>query len=372
MMNVEERFSLIARKPTVEILTEERLKQALEQGIKLKHYIGFEISGYLHIGNSVLTCMKIVDFQKAGVETSIFLADWHSWINEKLGGDRDTIRRIAKGYFTSVMKKCIEAFGGDPNKTKFVLASDIYDNDYWALVVKIAKETTLNRTLRSITIMGRKSKENIPTAWLLYPMMQAADILFMDINLAHAGIDQRKIHVIATEVGEKIKGYKPIAVHHHLITNLALNWDIYKKIKESGNVKEAKEELSELKMSKSIPGSTFFVHDSEEKIRHVIKKAFCPQGETELNPVWEIVEYLIFRDEETEFTIVNEKTGEEKTYHNLQEIKQDWTSGKIHPLDLKNAVAEWLIDLLAPVRKYFLEGPGKKYLEEMENIRITR
>jgi tyrosyl-tRNA synthetase len=93
-------------------------------------------------------------------------------------------------------------------------------------------------------------------------------------------------------------------------------------------------------------------------------------GETELNPVWEIVEWLIFR-EETEFEIINEKTGEEKLYNTYEEILNDWKTGKIHPLDLKNAVSEWLIKILEPVRKYF-EGPGRKYLEEMENIKITR
>ncbi len=369
-MDIEEKISLITRKPVIETLTEDLLRHYLEQGVPLQHYIGYEISGYIHLG-SALGALKIVDFQEAGAKTRVFLADWHAWINNKLGGDIDTIRRVAKGYFTHAMKKVIEAFGGDPDKTEFVLASDIYDDDYWALVLKIGKEVNLSRALRSITIMGRKSKESVPTSWLIYPLMQAADIFYQGVNLAHAGIDQRKIHVITIEIGEKLAGYKPVAVHHHLITNLALPWDVYKKIKEGGNLKEAKEELSELKMSKSIPGSTFFVHDSEEKIRETIRKAFCPHGETELNPIWEIVEYVIFRDQKVEFTITNEKTGEERTYYTVDELREDWINKKIHPLDLKSAVADWLVKTFEPVRKYF-EGPGKKYLEEMENIKITR
>ena len=43
--------------------------------------------------------LKVKDFVEAGIECSIFLADWHTWINDKLGGDRETIKRVAVGYF---------------------------------------------------------------------------------------------------------------------------------------------------------------------------------------------------------------------------------------------------------------------------------
>ena len=378
MMDVEERFSLIAKKPTVEILTEERLKQALEQGVKLKHYIGFEISGFVHLGQGLYCMSKIVDLQKAGVETTIFLADWHSWLNGKLGGDLETIQKVAGGYFKEALSKCIETLGGDPGKTKFILGSELYEElnlEYWRYFIRCSLECTLSRIMKSTTIAGRKAKESVKFATLVYVPMQVADIYGLEVNIAHGGMDQRKAHVIAIDFGEKIGGYVPIALHHHLQTGLHITQDIREKLLQAK--KEGKRELFEdtiidIKMSKSKPETCIFIHDTEEDIKRKLRKAFCPQGETELNPVWEIVEYLIFREDETEFTIVNEKTGEEKMYNNLQELRQDWISGKIHPLDLKNAVAEWLVETLKPVRKYFLEGPGKKYLEEMNSIKITR
>ena len=45
----------------------------------------------------------------------MFLADWHSWVNDKLGGDRDTIRRVGGGYFTEGLKATFQAVGGDPS-----------------------------------------------------------------------------------------------------------------------------------------------------------------------------------------------------------------------------------------------------------------
>jgi len=53
-------------------------------------------------------------------------------------------------------------------------------------------------------------------------------------------------------------------------------------------------------------------------------------------------------------------------------LENAYAEKKIHPLDLKLAVAEELARLLEPARKYFLEGSGRKYLEEMQEIRITR
>ncbi|MGC9133048.1 MAG: tyrosine--tRNA ligase [Nanopusillaceae archaeon] len=414
---------LLWKKPSIEVLGDEKASK-IE---KFKHYIGYEISGYVHLGTGIVSGYKIIDILNFG-EANIFLADWHSIINNKLGGDIEIIRKVARGYFSEALKHSIKALGGDPEKVKFVLASEIYNNDYWMEVIKIGKNTTLNRVLRSITIMGRKAEESIPSSYLIYPLMQAADIMFQKVNIAHAGIDQRKAHVIAIEYADKIN-YPLIALHHQLITNLQLSYEVFQKLKE-GNKREAKEELSELKMSKSIPGSAIFVHDSPEEIKEKIKKAFCPAKETEFNPIWEILEYLIFRGqenyglikillekgykieelekidynlyeelknnnkinwekiyeyankesndlykysfEEVEFEIINQKTGERKVYDKLWELRKDWIEGKIHPLDLKNAVGNWLAQKLEPVYKYFNEGAGKKYKEEMDSVRITR
>jgi len=86
-MKVQERLELFKKWPTEEILTEEDLKKLLENGEKLKHYIGFEISGRIHLGTGIGCMQKLVDLQKADVECSVFLADYHAWINNKLGGN---------------------------------------------------------------------------------------------------------------------------------------------------------------------------------------------------------------------------------------------------------------------------------------------
>jgi len=376
--STKEKFDLI-KKNTEEIMTEEDLKSLLDSGIKIKHYIGFEISGKIHLGTGLMCMSKVKDFMDAGIDCSIFLADWHSWINDKLGGNRETIKKIAGGYFKEGLKASLKCFGGNPDKLKFILGSDLYHNNdsYWATMVDISKNTTLARMMRSITIMGRKEGESVDFAKLIYPPMQVADIFIQGINLPHAGLDQRKAQVIARDVALKIKTapltdqkgnqIKPVAVHHHLILGLGKPpvWPVPKE--------QLQELWSALKMSKSKPDTCIFIHDSPDEIKRKIKQAFCLEGEVEFNPILDWVKYLIFRDSKSKLEIKRpEKFGGDVVYTSYNNLEKDFAEKKLHPMDLKNAVAEKLIQILEPARKHFEQPKVKRMLEELEQLIITR
>ena len=377
-MDLEARLQLITRN-TEEIMTNEDLRLLLENGQKIKHYIGFEISGKIHLGTGLMCTAKIKDFMNAGVDTSIFLADWHTWINDKLGGDREVIKKVAVGYFKEGFKASLKCFGGDPDNLKFVLGSELYHNndDYWSTVIDVSKNTTLGRMQRSITIMGRKEGEGVDFAKLIYPPMQVADIFIQGINMPHAGLDQRKAQVIARDVALKLKvkplldtkgnKTKPVAVHHHLILGLGKPpvWPV---------PKEGLQELwSALKMSKSKPETCVFIHDSPEDIKRKINNAFCPEGEVQFNPVLDWTKYLVFRDKKSELLIERpEKFGGNITYNSYSKLEADFLEKKLHPMDLKNAVAEELVNLLEPARKHFEKPKVKEMLNELERLAITR
>ena len=373
-----DRVGLIARPPTEEVLTIERLKQYIDEGVKLRHYIGFEISGFVHLGTGLICMQKVADFQKAGVETIVFLADYHSWINRKLGGDLDTIRKVAGGYFKEALKMSLKAVGGDPDKVKFILGSEFYEKlgvKYLENVIRVSRRTTLSRVRRSITIMGRKHVEQLDFAQLLYVPMQVADIFSLEVNLAHGGTDQRKAHVIAIDIGEKEFGYKPVAVHHHLLMCLDIPPEARQRMLEAkrrGDRELFEETVIDIKMSKSKPKGAIFIHDTPQEIKAKIKKAFCPICETELNPVLELAKYIVFYNRTEPFEIVNKKTGEVRVFNTYEELEQAYSCREVHPADLKAAVAEELVKILNPIIKHFREGPGKKYLEEMKQITITR
>jgi len=158
-MSADKKLELI-RRNTSEIIGEDELKNMLKENEKLNHYIGFEISGQIHLGTGLMSMLKIKDFMDAGVDCSVFLADWHSWINDKLGGNPEIIKKFAVGYFKEGLKASLKCVGGNPKKLKFVLGSKLYHNNdlYWATFIEVSKNTSLSRMQRSITILGKKKK----------------------------------------------------------------------------------------------------------------------------------------------------------------------------------------------------------------------
>jgi len=209
-LDVTEKIELILRDPTEEVVTREELTNLLQTNNKPKHYVGIEISGFLHLGSLILTGFKINDFIKAGVKCTVFLADWHTFINNKLGGNWETIRKVSKYYEDAFKLFC-------PG-VEIVQGSELYESrkDYWSEVVQFSKHISLPRTMKTLTIMGRSEKEKLDLAQLFYPPMQAVDIHAMDLDIVHAGIDQRKIHMLVRDTFPKLKWKVPVAVHHKL------------------------------------------------------------------------------------------------------------------------------------------------------------
>ncbi len=372
-------IELIKRAPTEELLTEERILEHISSGKRFRHYIGFEISGFVHLGG-VISMQKVADFQEAGAETNVFLADYHTWINKKLGGDLTDIRRIGGTYFKESLKRSLEAVGGDSEKLNFVMGSELYaklGSEYLEDVIKVSKGISLARAKRSITIAGRGEGESVSLAQLLYVPMQVADIYSQKVTLAHAGMDQRKAHVVALDVSNEFE-YKPVAVHHHLLTGIHISEGQRASIiaaKKDKDKDQLNQQLIDVKMSKSKPESAVFIHDTEAAIRKKIGSAFCPIKETEINPIIDISKNIVLpylARKGMDFEIENKKSKETGSYKGYEELVRAYQNGEIHPVDIKEAVAGYLVEMFAPARKYFIDGPGKKYLEDLESIKITR
>ncbi len=364
-MTTDEKVKLITRN-LEETLTEEELRQLIDSGTPLKHYIGLEISGKAHVG-WVYMMMLMRDFQEAGVEVNILLADWHTWLNKKLDGQLETARRLGREYFEEVLKSAALIAGADPEKINFILGSEFYEkmgSNYWALVIKVAKATTVARMTRSTTIMGRKEAEISDTAMLIYPAMQSADIFALDVNLAHAGMDQRNVHVVARDAAKDLGLPKPVALHHHLLQGLLQ--PVFIEDPETG---KRIMDMEAAKMSKSKPDSAIFIHDDAETIKRKINHAYAPEGIVEFNPILDWCKHLVFFDDGASLTVSRkEEHGGNVTYTSYQDLEKDYAEKNLHPMDLKAAVAEWLIKKLEPARKYFEEPSRKAALEEIEKL----
>lgn len=316
-MDMEAKLNLIKR-GTVEIVSEDELLERMKKD-SLTAYIGYEPSGKVHLGHA-LTVKKMIDLQKAGFIVKILLADLHAYLNKK--GNLEEIKKTAE-----YNRRCFMALGLSED-TEFVLGSSFQlDENYTHEVYKLALATTLMRARRSMAQITREKKDP-KVAEVLYPIMQVVDMVFLNVDVTVGGMEQRKIHMLARENLPKIGFRAPICIHTPLIHGT-----------------DGAEKMSSSKEN------FIAVDDPPEIIKEKIKKSFCPAGQVEKNPIIEIAEHFIFAEHETMLIKRSPKFGGniEISY---PELVQAYSEGKIHPLDLKNAVSEYMIEILRPVRKY--------------------
>ena len=358
-MNVDERFALI-RQVGEEILTEDELKELLSRKKNPVAYDGFEPSGKIHIAQGLLRAININKMTDAGCTFVMLVADWHAWLNNKMGGDLDKIHTVGD-YFVEVWK----ASGMDLDKVKFVNCSTfVNDEEYWKKVIEVTRHTTIQRMLRCGQIMGREEKELQHTAQVLYPAMQCADIFHLGVDICQLGMDQRKVNILARELGPKLGWWKPVAVHHHMLMGL--------QPPPTTAAKEKTERTIALKMSKSNPDSAIFMTDTAAEVERKIMNAYCPAKQIEENPIIEYCKHIIF-EKQPELSITRPaKFGGELRIAGFDELAKTYAAGKLHPQDLKNAVATAINELLEPVRAHFSKGKARQLLEQVQRFDVTR
>ncbi len=301
---------------TVEIVTPDELNSLLLQP-KKKVYAGYEPSGEIHLGHLV-TINKLVDLQNAGFDVIVLLADLHAFLNRK-----GTMERV--GELAAYNQRCFEGLG--LKNVKYVLGSDLQlSRDYELLVLQLSQQITLARATRSMDEVGRQM-DHPTVSQMVYPIMQMADIAMLGVDAAVGGIDQRKIHMLAREHLVNF-GYKaPVCIHTPILNG-----------------------LDGKKMSSS-QGNYISIADSEEEIRKKCQKAFCPPEIPE-NPILQIFQYHIFPRIPEIIIKRPEKFGGDRTFASYAELEAAYGASEIHPLDLKRACGDGLIEILAPVREY--------------------
>jgi len=346
-----------------EIITMGELTKLLETNDKPVAYDGFEPSGLAHLPFGVFRPLLLQDLLKAGVRFKLYLADYFAWINNKMGGDLDKIQKVGE-YFIEVWK----AAGVDTTKVKFVWASELMDKEYWKRALLIAKNTSIQRATRALTIMGRKEGELNEVAQYFYPIMQTADIFQLEVNICQLGLDQRRANVLARDVAERMKWKKPVIVSHHMLMGL-------QGIKQPEGYETDRDMDLEIssKMSKSVPSSAIFVHDSKKEIQEKINKAYCAPKEVTNNPILDYSKHLIFRRFGKMEIKRDKKFGGDLRFGDYQELENTFRKGDLHPTDLKNSVAEYLDKMIVPIRNHFEKNPrAKKLYEFVKHQETTR
>jgi len=358
-MELKERLKLI-KEVGEQITTEEDLKDLLKEKKKFIAYDGFEPSGSIHVAQGILRAININKMTKAGAHFKMWVADWHAWANNKMGGDLDKIQ-VVGNYFIEVWK----AAGLDLNNVEFVWASDaVSDPEYWKIVMNIAINSTIKRIVRCGTILGRKESEMRQASQIFAPVMQAADIFYLNVDICSLGVDQLKVNILARELGPKLGFWKPVVVSHKML--MGLTQPVSKEL-------DPEKRTIELKMSKSKPDTAVFMTDSEKDIYRKIQNAWCPDKQVEENPILEWCKCIVF-EKYDEFDIKRaDKFGGDVRYNSYKELEDAYVKGDIHPLDLKKATSYYINEMIKPVREHFEKDPkAKKLKKQVESFKVTR
>jgi len=323
----------LVKKNAVEIISEQELSELLSSDKEKIAYCGYEPSGPVHLGHMV-TISKLVDLEKAGFKIVVLLADLHAWLNKK--GSKEFIEEQCKEWEASFKKLGLK-------NAKFVRGSSFQlKPQYVEDVFQLAQHITINRGVRSMQEVARDI-EHASLSQAIYPLMQVCDMKHLNISLAVGGLEQRKIHGLAREELSKINFKAPVLVHTPLISSLI---GPMKLIASNEPIDEKVLPLGVGKMSSSNPESMISVKDNAEAIKKKISKAYCPEGSLEGNPVLQIVKLIVFSHVK-EFKVERpEKFGGNVSYDSFALLEKDFVEKKLHPMDLKNALAKYLIEIL--------------------------
>ncbi len=317
------RFELVKRN-TAEVITDEELKSLLLIKKTPAAYIGRATTGPLHLGH-LIALGKIFDFQRAGIDVKILLADIHAALDDLKAKWEDLDKRA------EYTQKCIELSFDWPSKITFIRGSDFQlKHDYVLDMLKASTGTTVERATRAASEVTRM--KNPKVSELIYPLMQSLDEQYLDVDIQLGGLDQRHILAFAREILPRLGYAKRVEIMTPLVSSL----------NGPGT-----------KMSSSISSSHIKVYESRESIKKKIDAAYCPAGVVEDNTVLQIAKFLIFPAENKMIIEREPKFGGDVEIDSPEHLESLFKDKKLHPTDLKNAVADYLGSRFTKAREYF-------------------
>lgn len=174
--------------------SKEELEKVLRGGKKLKLYQGFDPSmPSLHLGNFA-GLIKLRQFQKLGHQVIFLIGDFTAMIGDpdKLSVrkpmTREETRRNSESWKDQA-KEIIDFEG--PNPATLVYNSEWLDKVSFRDLIEIASKFTAQQMLER-DMFQKRMGEGRPVYLheLLYPVAQAYDSVFMEVDLELAGSDQ--------------------------------------------------------------------------------------------------------------------------------------------------------------------------------------
>lgn len=338
-MSVDEKLELITRN-LQEVIGREDLGDLLKKKKEVSVYWGTMPTGSISIAY-FFPMLKVADFLKAGLRVKILLADLHAALDSVPW----EILEKRYAFYEAAIKKILTTIGVDLTKLEFVKGSDLQLNKtYFHDLLKMSTFASVHDAKKAASEVV-KLGDNPKLSGIIYPLMQALDEQYLDVDIQFGGMDQRKIMVFAREYLPKINYQSRIELINPLIRGLVGE-----------------------KMSSSIEGTKIDLMELEPDVKKKLNKAEFVEGEVE-NGVMALLKYFIFvlKSDKGEKLIIErpEKFGGTKEYLDYDSLEKDVISKSMHPMDVKMAVANEINLLLQNFRGD--KDLVKKHKEAYEN-----
>lgn len=352
-MDPDKKYELITQNLQEVVGNEVIMKKIIAQR-PLRIYWGTSPTGRVHVGYFV-PLLKIADFLKAGCEVKILIADLHAYLDSMKSSWELLSYRV--DYYIKIIKEILQTLNVDIERLTFVKGTDFQLTSKYVIDMHKLDVITNLKTAVHAGAEVVKQSESPAIASIHYPILQALDEEYLDVDAQFGGIDQRKIFMYAREYLPKIKYKKRFHLMNPMVpplskTPLASTDPVLRKMSASSNLK-------------------IDVLDSAKDIRKKINCAFCEPGNTEDNTPLTLLRTMLFpvlHHRGEDFIIAKkEKYGPSITYTNYKDVENDYKTLKLHPGDLKNGISQNLCRLLDLIKQNFKSKEHAELLKKAYN-----
>jgi len=293
-------------------------------------------TGKLHLGHFVGSIQNRLKLQEEYSTCYYMIADVQA-----LTDNYDNPQKVRANVLEMALDNL--ATGLSPKKTIFFIQSQV--PEIAELTVIFLNLVTLARLRRNPTVKEEMKQkgfgENVPAGFLIYPVSQAADILFCNSNIIPVGEDQLPVIEQANEIVSK---FNSIYGKTFRRINPVLS-SVPRLIGIDGNAKA----------SKSL-GNAIYLSDNSSEIKRKVMMMYTDPGHIHVNDPGKVEGNVVF----TYLDIFD------KDKVVLKKLKEDYKKGGLGDVVIKKRLITILEDLIGPIREK--RNELAKNPKEIDNI----
>ena len=278
-------------------------------------------TGRLHLGHYVGSIQNRVALQSQYDKSFYMVADVQA-----LTDNADNPEKVRSNVMEVVLDNL--ACGLDPAKTTFFIQSQV--PEIAELTIFFLNLVTLARLKRNPTVKDEMKQkgygEDVSAGFLIYPVSQAADILFCKASAVPVGEDQIPHIEQANEIGQKFN---------------SIYGEVFPKIKPVISTTSRLVGIDgNAKMSKSL-GNGIYLSDSNEEIARKVMMMYTEPGHIHVEDPGKVEGNVVF----AYLDIFDPKKDE------VADLKKKYEAGGLGDVIIKKRLIEILQELISPIRE---------------------